>query len=102
MAYSRKKKLQDKSHAIFDRLPVHLSNEQNVIIENKAIEETTISALNQVIMLIDYFSLNSCDEEARQYLYILYVEIPRFYTFKKEKINERNVSRWDAKVIIIV
>jgi len=40
-------------------------------------------------MLIDYFSLNSRDEEARQYLY---VEIPRYYTFKKEKINGRNVS----------
>jgi len=49
------------------------------------------SALNQVTMLIDYFSLNSRDEEARQYLYI---EIPQYYTFKKEKINGRNVSHW--------
>jgi len=24
----------------------------------------------------------------------LYVEIPRYYTFKKEKINGRNISRW--------
>jgi len=84
------KKLQDKSHTIV-RLPIHLPNEQNVIIENESIEEAMTGALNQVTMLIDYFSLNSRDEEARQYLY---VEIPRYYTFKKEKINERNVSRW--------
>ncbi|XP_018404137.1 PREDICTED: uncharacterized protein LOC108780818 [Cyphomyrmex costatus] len=84
------KKLQDKSHTIV-RLPVHLPNEQNVIIENEVIEEAMINALNQVTMLIDYFSLNSRDEEARQYLY---VEIPRYYTFKKEKINGRNVSCW--------
>jgi len=84
------KKLQDKSHAIM-RLPVHLPNEQNIIIENECMDDATISALNQVTMLIDYFSLNSRDEEARQYLYI---EIPRNYTFKKEKINGRNVSRW--------
>jgi len=85
-----KKKLQDKNHTII-RLPVHFPNEQNVIIENEVTEETITSALNQVTMLIDYFSLNSCDEEAKQYLY---VEIPRYYTFKKEKINKRNISRW--------
>lgn len=73
------------------RLPVHLPNEKNVVIENEGIEEAMTSALNQVTMLIDYFSLNSRDEEARQYLYI---EIPCYYTFKKEKINGRNVSRW--------
>ncbi|XP_029174062.1 uncharacterized protein LOC114942791 [Nylanderia fulva] len=84
------KKLQDKSHAIM-RLPVHLPNEQNIIIENENIDDVMISALNQVTMLIDYFSLNIRDEEARQYLYI---EIPQHYTFKKEKINGINVSRW--------
>lgn len=42
-------------------------------------------------MLIDYFSLNSRDENARQYLYI---EIPRHYIFKKKKINGRNISHW--------
>jgi len=46
------------------RLPIHLPNEQNVIIENKYIEEV-MTASNQVTMLIDYFSLNSRDEEAR-------------------------------------
>jgi len=83
------KKLQDKSHAIM-RLPVHLPNEQNIIIENESTEDAITTALNQVTMLIDYFSLNLRDEEARQYLYI---EILRYYTFKKEKINDRNVSR---------
>ncbi|KYN18615.1 hypothetical protein ALC57_09070, partial [Trachymyrmex cornetzi] len=88
------KKLQDKSHSIV-RLPVHLPNEQNVIIENEVIEEAMTDASrdseSHFTMLIDYFSLNLRDEEARQYLY---VEIPRYYTFKKEKINGRNVSRW--------
>ncbi|KAL6419264.1 hypothetical protein ACFW04_013994 [Cataglyphis niger] len=84
------KKLQAKNYTIM-RLPVHLSNEQNIIIKNKNIEDAITSALNQVIMLIDYFSLNLRDEEAKQYLYI---EIPCYYTFKKEKINGRNVSRW--------
>jgi len=84
------KNLQDKSHTVV-RLPVHLPNQQNVIIENEAIEEALTSALDQVTMLIDYFALNSRDEEAKQYLYI---EIPRYYTFKKEKINGKNVSCW--------
>jgi Fe-S cluster biosynthesis and repair protein YggX len=73
------------------RLPVHLPNKQNIIIENESTEDAITTALNQVTMLIDYFSLNLRDEEARQYLYI---EIPCYYTFKKEKINNRNVSHW--------
>jgi Fe-S cluster biosynthesis and repair protein YggX len=76
------------------RLPVHLPNEQNIIIENESTEDAITTALNQVTMLIDYFSLNQRDEEARQYLYI---EIPRYYTFKKEKINGRNVSSWTKR-----
>ncbi|XP_011859152.1 PREDICTED: uncharacterized protein LOC105556668 [Vollenhovia emeryi] len=87
------KKLQDKSHSIV-RLPVHLPNEQNIIIENGSDEDTITSALNQVTMLMDYFALNSRDEEAKQYLYI---EIPRYYTFKKDKINGRNVSYWSKR-----
>ncbi|XP_036150735.1 uncharacterized protein LOC118648518, partial [Monomorium pharaonis] len=84
------KKLQDKSHSII-RLPVHLPNEQNVIIENDSIEEAMTTAVNQVTMLIDYFALNLRDTEARKYLY---TEIPHYYTFKKEKINGKNVSHW--------
>ncbi|XP_024875804.1 uncharacterized protein LOC112457136 [Temnothorax curvispinosus] len=49
------------------------------------------SALNQVTMLIDYFALNLRDIEARKYLY---VDIPRYYTFKKEKINGKTISHW--------
>ncbi|XP_011704850.1 PREDICTED: uncharacterized protein LOC105460109, partial [Wasmannia auropunctata] len=77
------KKLQDKSHVVM-RLPVHLPNEQNVTLDTESVEDAMISAVNQVTMLIDYFALNLRDLEARNYLYI---EIPRYYTFKKEKIN---------------
>jgi len=84
------KKLQDKSHTVV-RLLVHLPNEQNIVIENRSNKETIISVLDQVTMLIDYFALNSRDEEAKQYLYI---EIPRYYTFKKEKINDKVISCW--------
>jgi len=49
-------------------------------------------------MLINYFALNSQDEEAKQYLYI---EIPRYYTFKKEKINDKVVSCWVKRLITI-
>jgi len=45
-------------------------------------------ALNKVTMLIDYFSLNSRDVEAKQYLY---VEILRYYTFKKEKKSMKGI-----------
>jgi len=71
---------------------MHPLNEQNVIVENKATEKV-VTPLNQVTMLIDYFSLNLLDEEVRQYLY---VEIPRYIlrTFKREKINETNVLHW--------
>ncbi|EZA50914.1 hypothetical protein X777_10741 [Ooceraea biroi] len=87
------KKLQDKSHTVI-RLPVHLPNEQNIIIENGSNEDTITSALDQVTMLIDYFALNSRDEKATEYLYI---EILRYYTFKKEKINNRTVLRWNNR-----
>lgn len=35
--------------------------------------------------------MNLRDIEARKYLY---TEIPQYYTFKKEKINGRNISHW--------
>ncbi|KAL6421224.1 hypothetical protein ACFW04_013648 [Cataglyphis niger] len=57
----------NKSHTIM-HLPVHLPNEQDVI-ENEGIKEAMTSALNQVTI---------------QYLYI---EIPCYYMFRKEKIN---------------
>jgi len=52
------------------RLPVHLPNEQNVIIENEALEKAMTSAINQITMLVDYFCLNSRDKDARQYVEI--------------------------------
>jgi len=47
-------------------------------------------------MLIDSFALNFRYEEAKQYLYI---EIPRYYTFKKEKINNKVISCWVKRSI---
>lgn len=64
------------------RLPVHLSNEQSVTIENESIEDAMTSALNQVTILIYYFALNLRDVEARKYLY---TDIPHYYTFKKRE-----------------
>ncbi|XP_018307764.1 uncharacterized protein, partial [Mycetomoellerius zeteki] len=87
------KKLQDKSHVVL-RLPVHLPNEQNITIENECVEDVLFSVVDQVTMLIDYFALNLRDEEAKNYLY---TEIPRYYTFKKIKINDKNVSRWTKR-----
>jgi len=84
------------------RLPVHLPNEQNIIIENESTEDAITTALNQVSMLIDYFSLNLRDEEVRQYLYI---EIPRYYYIhlKKRKLMvEKYHVGSNAKVIIII
>ncbi|KYN10408.1 ATP-dependent DNA helicase PIF1, partial [Trachymyrmex cornetzi] len=86
-------KIQDKSHIVL-RLPVHLPNEQNIIIENECVEDAFFSTIDQVTMLIDYFALNMRDEEARNYLYI---DIPRYYSFRKIKINGKNVSRWTKR-----
>jgi len=60
--------LQEKSHAIF-RLPVHLPNEHNVIIDDNINNDAIRSAVERVPMLLDYFELNVRDEEAKQYLY---------------------------------
>ncbi|XP_011685465.1 PREDICTED: uncharacterized protein LOC105448515 [Wasmannia auropunctata] len=62
------KPLQEKSHAIF-RLPVHLPNEHNVIIDDNINNEAIRFAVERVTMLLDYFDLNTRDEEAKQYLY---------------------------------
>ncbi|XP_043464096.1 uncharacterized protein LOC122499686 [Leptopilina heterotoma] len=80
------KPLQEKSHSVM-RLPVHLPNEQNIFIESteeNALQEVMDSAVDQVTMLLDYFALNSRDEEARKYSY---TNIPSNYVFKKTKIN---------------
>jgi len=53
-----------------------------MLIKNEAFEETMNFALNQVTMLIDYFSLNSRYIETKQYLY---VEISRYYIHLRKK-----------------
>ncbi|KYN19366.1 hypothetical protein ALC57_08303 [Trachymyrmex cornetzi] len=84
------KKLHDKSHVV-TRLPIHLPNEQNITIGSDCFEDALVSAVERVTMLLDYFALNLRDDEAKNYLYI---EIPRYYTFKKVNINGKNISRW--------
>lgn len=74
------KKLQGKSHAIV-RLPIHPPNQQNLTINPGGEECDLTTILEQKNMLIDYFSLNSRDENARQYFYR---NIPTYYTFNKE------------------
>ncbi|XP_029172378.1 uncharacterized protein LOC114941527 [Nylanderia fulva] len=84
------KPLQEKSHAIF-RLPVHLPNEHNVIIDDNINNDAIRFAVERVTMLLDYFQLNARDEEAKQYLYS---DIPSHYVFKKVIINGRTINRW--------
>jgi len=79
------KPLQEKSHAIF-RLPVHLPNEHNVIIDDNINNNAIRSAIERVTMLIDYFELNAPDEGAKQYLYS---DIPSHYVFKKVTIKAK-------------
>ncbi|XP_044005514.1 uncharacterized protein LOC122850427 [Aphidius gifuensis] len=70
--------LQEKSHSI-TRLPVHLSNQQTITLNDEA-EETIRMIMNQQTMLMDYFALNQRDPMARIYTY---AEIPEHYVFKK-------------------
>ncbi|XP_044005604.1 uncharacterized protein LOC122850538 [Aphidius gifuensis] len=70
--------LQEKSHSI-TRLPVHLSNQQTITLNDEA-EETMRMIMNQQTMLMDYFALNQRDPMARIYTY---AEIPEHYVFKK-------------------
>lgn len=86
------KPLQDKSHSII-RLPVHLPKEHSVVISNDA-NNIEVHLEQASSMLLDYFKLNIEDEDARQYLY---KDIPRFYTYKKEKCNGIMVSKWATR-----
>ncbi|XP_011858756.1 PREDICTED: uncharacterized protein LOC105556283 [Vollenhovia emeryi] len=87
------KTLQEKSHAII-RLPVHLPNEQNVIISNNLNEENLRSALERITMLMDYFDLNKRDIDACQYVY---TDIPLYYVFKKVTLDGKQVNRWEKR-----
>ncbi|XP_043468035.1 uncharacterized protein LOC122502175 [Leptopilina heterotoma] len=81
--------LQGKSHSIY-RLPVHLPNQQTVIVENIDDSNSIRSALNRSTELPEYFSINERDPEARKYIYS---EMPFHYVFKKEK----NCSFWQKR-----
>lgn len=86
------KPLHDKSHSIM-RLPIHLQNQQNVTINDEVDDDDAIRiALQKQTMLMDYFSLNARDEQARQYVYS---EIPTHYVFKKEK--DTNIYHWVSR-----
>ena len=87
------KPLHDKSHNIV-RLAVHFLNYQNVIILFNPDETEINSALEQVSMLIDYFSLNLRDLEARKYFY---VDIPVHYVFETQEIDGKQVSQWHKR-----
>ncbi|XP_018360460.1 PREDICTED: uncharacterized protein LOC108759485 [Trachymyrmex cornetzi] len=87
------KTLQEKSHAII-RLPVHLPNEQNVIISDCSNEENLQSVLERITMLMDYFDLNKRDVDARQYRY---TDIPLYYVFKKVTLDGQQVNRWEKR-----
>ncbi|XP_044005453.1 uncharacterized protein LOC122850360 [Aphidius gifuensis] len=83
--------LQKKSHSIM-RLPVHLPNQQTVMISDEATDDSIRTALEKNTMLIEYFALNQRDTEARQFTY---AEIPSYYVFKKSS-NAANKS-WEGR-----
>ncbi|KYN21838.1 ATP-dependent DNA helicase PIF1, partial [Trachymyrmex cornetzi] len=88
-----RKPLQEKSHAIF-RLPVHLPNEHSVIIDENINNGAIRSAVERMTMLLDYFELNTRDDEAKQYLYS---DIPSHYVFKKVTINGKTINCWEKR-----
>uniref|UniRef100_A0A0C9RGQ0 ClpX_0 protein n=2 Tax=Fopius arisanus TaxID=64838 RepID=A0A0C9RGQ0_9HYME len=84
------KKLQDESHPVI-RMPVHLPNQQNLTIHSGDEEFTLHHILEQKNILLDYFDLNSRDQKVCNYLYY---EIPCYYVFHKEKVNNTYTSKW--------
>ncbi|XP_044019460.1 uncharacterized protein LOC122859843 [Aphidius gifuensis] len=80
--------LQKKSHSII-RLPIHLPNQQNVIINNDD-ADTLRAALQKNTMLLEYFALNQRDENAKEYLY---ADIPSHYVFK----NLSGTKSWEIR-----
>ncbi|XP_044005888.1 uncharacterized protein LOC122850898 [Aphidius gifuensis] len=76
------REMQHKSHSII-RLPVHLPNQQVVAIADEG-EDTIRTALEKQTMLMDYFTLNQRNPEARMYTY---GEIPSYFVFQKNTPN---------------
>ncbi|XP_044014055.1 uncharacterized protein LOC122856420 [Aphidius gifuensis] len=71
--------LHGRSHAVV-RLPVHLPNQQTVMVDDIDNEDAIQAALNKESMLIAYFALNAHDPQARD---LTYSEIPTEYVYKK-------------------
>jgi len=65
-----------------------------VIINDNINNNAIRFAIERVTMLLDYFQLNTRDEEAKQYLYS---DIPSYYIFKKVTINGRTINRWEKR-----
>ncbi|XP_063990617.1 uncharacterized protein LOC135169496 [Diachasmimorpha longicaudata] len=83
--------IQHKSHSVM-RLPVHLPNQQNITINEFEDEDGLRSALEKTSMLMEYFSLNQRDPEARNYTY---GDIPSHYVYKK--LPNSNEHRWEKR-----
>ena len=78
-------------------MPVHLPNEQNVIIRERNGETDMFFNLVKRNKLLDYFDLNKRDSQAGHYYYY---KIPKHYTWKqyqcewaKRKGNENTIGR---------
>ena len=84
------KLLQDKSHSII-RLPVHLPNNQYIVIPND-VNNVQVNLNQSSSMLLDYFKLNLEDENAKQYLY---KDIPCHYTYKKNTVTK--TTQWQMR-----
>ncbi|XP_051165645.1 uncharacterized protein LOC127284299 [Leptopilina boulardi] len=72
-----------KSHSI-NRLPIHLPNEQNVIIREGKDSNVVSFDLKKNTKLLDYFKLNQRDSNAHQYYYS---EIPEHYTWITKSVE---------------
>ncbi|XP_051165710.1 uncharacterized protein LOC127284357 [Leptopilina boulardi] len=74
------KNLFKKSHSI-TRLPVHLPEEQNIIISETNNGNNVSFNVNKKSKLVDYFDLNVRDLDACNFYY---TEIPEYYTWKEK------------------
>jgi hypothetical protein len=70
------------THTVY-RLPVHLKDRHNVILHDGD-DLNDVLLMQRRTKLTEYFALNECDANARQYMYR---EIPLHYTFN-QKYNE--------------
>ncbi|XP_051158478.1 uncharacterized protein LOC127279882 [Leptopilina boulardi] len=77
------KPLGKKSHSI-NRLPVHLPNEQNVLIHTDEGNSKISFDLKKTSKLLEFFELNKRDKNANQYYYS---EIPEHYTWIQKSLQ---------------